>query len=127
MYMLGNHSLVVDSARRAIAEAERCGDDAIMGGAYGVLAVACVLSAQAELGIDCAQRAIALLKKTEHRWSLSYAFWALGLCYSQIGMFQEALAAEHESLLVEWRDLKIDDVAALNQQLRQAGLQPVTF
>jgi len=99
-YALGNHALVIDNARRAIAEAERCGDDAIMGGAYGVLAVACILSAQAELGIDCARRAVVLLKGTKNQWSLSYAYWALGLCCSQTGMFQDALVAERQSLLI---------------------------
>ena len=100
MYMLGNHALVVDYARRAIAEAERCGDDATMGGAYGMLALSCALSGQAAQGIDCGQRAVVLLEKTKNQWSLSYAYWALGLCYSQIGRFQDALSAEQRSLLI---------------------------
>ena len=101
MYMLvGNHALVVDNARRAIAEAERCGDDATMGGAYGVLAVACALSGQTARGIECGQRAVALLEKTDSRRWLSYAYWALGVCCSQTGKFQEALAAEQRSLAI---------------------------
>jgi transcriptional regulator with AAA-type ATPase domain/tetratricopeptide (TPR) repeat protein len=98
MNMLGNHALVVDSARRAIAEAERCGDDATMGGAYGALAIACTLSGQATRGIECAQRAVSLLEKSSNQWSLSYAYWALGLCSGQLGQFHDALAAEERSL-----------------------------
>ena len=95
--MLGEHARVVDHAGRAIAEAGRCGDVATMGGAYGVLAVACVLSGQAERGIECAQRAVRLLEQTTNQWSVSYACWALGLCASQLGRFQEALAAERRA------------------------------
>jgi transcriptional regulator with AAA-type ATPase domain/tetratricopeptide (TPR) repeat protein len=98
MYMLGNHPLVVDYAHWAIAEAERCGDSAMVGSALGVLAVSCVLSGEAEHGIDFGQRAVALLEKTENRWSLSYTYWALGLCAMQLGRFQQALDAEQRSL-----------------------------
>ena len=96
MAMLDNHALVADHAHRAIREAERCDDAATMGGAYGVLAVACALSGQAERGIECAQRAVRLLERTS-QWSLSYACWALGLCASQSGRFREALAAEQRA------------------------------
>jgi len=99
-YMLGDHTRVVDSVRRAIAAAERAGDDATRGGAYGVLAVACVLSGQAEKGIDCGQQAVGLLERTTNLWSLGYAFWALGLCHSQLGNFQSALAAQHRSTAI---------------------------
>ena len=92
-YMLGNHALVADNARRAIAEAERCGDTATMGGAFGVLTVACALSGQAPRGIECGQRAIALLEASAEQWHLSYACWALGLCFTQTGAFAEASGA----------------------------------
>ena len=95
--MLGDHARVVDHAGRAIKEAERCGDAATMGGAYGVLAVACVLSGQAERGIQCAQQAVNLLERTTNQWSLSYAYWAHGLCASQLGRFHEALVAERRA------------------------------
>jgi len=98
IYMLGNHALVAENARRAIAEAARCGDDATMGGAYGVLTIACVLLGQADQGIEHGQRAVKLLENTREQWALSYAYWALGLCYSQIGEFQEAVVAERRAL-----------------------------
>jgi len=95
--MLREHGRVVEHASRAIKEAERCDDAGTMGGAYGVLAVACVLSGQAEQGIGCAQKAVSLLERTTNQWSLSYAWWALGLCASQLGRFHEALAAEQRA------------------------------
>jgi tetratricopeptide (TPR) repeat protein len=100
VYMVSDHALVADAARRAIAEAERCGDRATMGGAWGVLAVACALSGQAAPGIDAARRAIGLLEETDNRWSLSYACWALGLCCSQTGRFAEALSAQQRALTI---------------------------
>ena len=99
-YMLGGHDRVADHARRAIAEAERCGDEATMGAAYGVLALACALSGQGAQGVGCGQRAVVLLEKTGEPWSLSYACWALGLCYSQVAAFPEALAAETRALAI---------------------------
>jgi len=99
-YMLGNHALVAENARRAIAEAEQCGDNATMSGAYGVLAVACALSGQAAHGIECGQRAVMLLEKAPDQWLLCYAYWALGLCYSQTSAFQDAVVAERQALAI---------------------------
>jgi tetratricopeptide (TPR) repeat protein len=99
-YMLADHTLVVENARRAIAEAERCGDNATVGGAYGVLAVACALSGEAARGIDCGQRAVMLLEKTEEQRSLSYAYWALGMCCSQTGAFEDGMVAERRALAI---------------------------
>ena len=88
----------MENAGRSIAEAERCGDDATRGAAYGVLAIACALSGAAQRGIECGRRAVALLEKTKDLWYLSYSYWALGLCCSEIGAFQEALGAERRAL-----------------------------
>jgi tetratricopeptide (TPR) repeat protein len=99
-YMLGNHALGAENARRAIAEAERCGDRGIMGGAYGVLTVVCALSGQAPLGIECGQRAVALLDASPEQWHLCYACWALGLCWIQTGAFAECLAIEGRALAI---------------------------
>jgi tetratricopeptide (TPR) repeat protein len=99
-YMLADHTLVVENARRAIAEAERCGDNATIGGAYGVLAVACALSGEAARGIECGQRAVTLLDKTPDQWSLCYAHWALGLCCSQTGAFEDGIVAQRRALAI---------------------------
>jgi tetratricopeptide (TPR) repeat protein len=98
IYMVRSHTLVMENASRAIAEAERCGDDAISGAAHGVQAIACALSGQPRRGIECGRRAVALLEKTKDLWSLSYSCWALGLSCSQVGAFPEALVAQQRAL-----------------------------
>ena len=99
-YMLVDYTRVLETARRAIAEAERCGDTATIGGAYGVMAVACLLSGQAMRGIECSQRAVLLLDETTDQWALCYAYWALGLCCSHTGAFADGIAAERRALAI---------------------------
>src|SRR5262249_56118065 len=86
--------------RRAMAEAERGGERATMGGAYAVLTIAYALSGQAAQGIESGQRAVKLLENTEDQSTVSYAYWALGLCHTQISEFQEALAAQGRALAI---------------------------
>jgi tetratricopeptide (TPR) repeat protein len=97
-YILGRHDLAGEHARRAIIEAQRCGDTATMGEAYGVLALAGALSGQAAEGIEHGRRAVAFLEKTDEQSSLCYAYWALGLCCSLTGAFADAIAAESRAL-----------------------------
>jgi DNA-binding NtrC family response regulator/tetratricopeptide (TPR) repeat protein len=92
-YMLGPRDLAMEHARRALAEAERCGDPAAMGRAYGVLAVTGALSGEVARGIEDGRRAVTLLEKTEDLTSLCYAYWALGQCCARIGAFEDAMAA----------------------------------
>jgi hypothetical protein len=99
-YIFGAHDLAAENARRAIAEAERCGDEAAMGKAYSVLTLAAGLSGQASRGIEDGHRAVALLEKTKERSWLCYAYWALGLCCAQTGAFEEALTAEGRALAI---------------------------
>ncbi|MGH7323072.1 MAG: AAA family ATPase, partial [Candidatus Rokuibacteriota bacterium] len=97
---VGGHDLAVENGRRAIAEAERSGDEATMGKAHSVLALADAMSGQASRGIEHGQRAVTLLEKTKEQSWLCYAYWALGLCYSQTSAFPEALAAEARALAI---------------------------
>src|SRR5207247_265678 len=46
------------------------------------------------------RRAVALLDVSPEGWSLSYACWALGLCCSQTGAFEEAITVEHRALAI---------------------------
>jgi DNA-binding NtrC family response regulator/tetratricopeptide (TPR) repeat protein len=98
--MLVDYRRVADNARRAIAEAERCGDMTTIGAAYGVMARAYLLSGQAARGIECGQRAVALLDKTVDQSSLALTYWALGLCHSQTGAFQDGMTAERRALAI---------------------------
>src|SRR6266850_3928464 len=82
-HIFSGHDLAVGYARRSIAAAERCGDEVIMGKAYGVLALAGALSSEAARGIEDGHRAVALLEKSKDQAGLCYAYWALGLCCSR--------------------------------------------
>jgi transcriptional regulator with AAA-type ATPase domain/tetratricopeptide (TPR) repeat protein len=96
-YILGSHDQAIECARRAIAAAERCGDDAMKGRAYSVLALAAALSGRATQGMEDGRTAVALLVKTDDRAWLGDAYWALGLCCCQTAAFSEALAAESQA------------------------------
>ncbi|TMB53350.1 MAG: hypothetical protein E6J50_00675 [Chloroflexi bacterium] len=97
-YIFLGHDLATENARRAVAAAERCGDETTMGKAYSLLTLAAGLSGQAARGIEDGRRAVALLEKTNEQSWLCYAYWALGLCCAQTGAFAEALAAEARAL-----------------------------
>src|SRR5262249_24269991 len=46
------------------------------------------------------QGAVALLDASREQWHLSYACWALGLCWSQTGSFAECLEVERRALAI---------------------------
>jgi tetratricopeptide (TPR) repeat protein len=91
---LGDHARTAESAARAFEEAKRGGDEATMGRAYCLLAMEGPLSGQALKGIEHGRQAVALLERTEERWWLGWAHWAVGLNYAQMGEFEPALAAQ---------------------------------
>jgi transcriptional regulator with AAA-type ATPase domain/tetratricopeptide (TPR) repeat protein len=99
-YILGSHEQAVECARHAIVAAEQCGDDAMKGRAYSVLALAAALGGRATEGMEDGRTAVALLEKTGDRAWLGDAYWALGLCCSQTAAFPEALAAEARAQLI---------------------------
>jgi transcriptional regulator with AAA-type ATPase domain len=99
-YMLGSHGMAGEHARRAIGEAEACGDHVTMGNAYSLLALADALSGKAARGIEHGRQAVALLEHTREQSSLSYAYWALGLACTQAGAFEAAIAAETQALRI---------------------------
>jgi len=99
-HIFSGHDLAVGYARRSIAAAEHCGDDAIRGKAHGVLALAGALSSEAAQGIAHGDRAVALLQSLKDPSGLCYAYWALGLCRSQTGDFEAALMAEKRAMAI---------------------------
>jgi tetratricopeptide (TPR) repeat protein len=91
---LNDHTRAVESAHRAIAEAECCGDGATMGKAYGVLAVEAYWAGEGLRGVELGQRGVALLEATGEQWWLGMGLFYLGINHLLIGEFEEALAAE---------------------------------
>jgi transcriptional regulator with AAA-type ATPase domain/tetratricopeptide (TPR) repeat protein len=123
-HILGSHEQAVECARRAIAAADQCGDDAMKGRAYSVLALAAALGGRATAGMEDGRTAVALLEKTGDRVWLGDAYWALGLCCSQTAVFSEALAAEAraQSIAETIGDRRLEASAAWVMGLVQAAM-----
>ena len=90
---LGKQELAVQNARRAIEDAERCGDEATLGKAHGLLALEGHWSGQCVEGIEHGRRAVALLERTTQQWWLGMAHFYVAMNHLTLGRFEEALAA----------------------------------
>ena len=90
---LGNQEVAAQSARRAIDEASRCGDDATLGKAHGLLALEGHWSGSAHDGIRHGREAVARLEGTTQQWWLGMAYFYLAVDHLLIGRFSEALEA----------------------------------
>ncbi len=90
---LGNQELAVQCAGRSIEEASRCGDDATLGKAHGLLALEGHWSGRARDGIEHGRQAVQRLLGTTQQWWLGMAHFYLAMNYLLIGRFPEALAA----------------------------------
>ena len=90
---LGDYERAAEHARLAIDQAERSGDQAMMGKAHCLLAEDTPFSGQAPLGIQHGRQAIALLESTTEGWWLGQAHFAVGLNHAVIGDFGPALEA----------------------------------
>jgi DNA-binding NtrC family response regulator/tetratricopeptide (TPR) repeat protein len=90
---LGDHERAERAARRAIAEAERCGDTATLGKARYVLARGCFWAGRYAEGVAEGERAVALLAGTAERWWLGISHWGVAFNQGFRGQFAPALAA----------------------------------
>src|SRR4030095_902242 len=80
-------------AERAIAEADRCGDDFVKGMAYSVLGQDGPLAGRAPEGIAHGLKAVELLQASEEHWWRGRAHWVVALNYCQTGAFDDASTA----------------------------------
>jgi DNA-binding NtrC family response regulator/tetratricopeptide (TPR) repeat protein len=94
---LGDNERAAQSARRAIAEAGRCGDEATMGKAFYLLAQQGPLSGDTLQGLEHGRQAVALLERTGEQWWIGPAHWIVGLNYAQMGEFGPALEAQERA------------------------------
>jgi class 3 adenylate cyclase/tetratricopeptide (TPR) repeat protein len=90
---LGNQELAAQTALRAIEDAERCGDEATLGKAHGLLALEGHWAGRCLEGIEHGRRAVALLERTSQHWWLGMAHFYVAMNYMTVGRFEEALAA----------------------------------
>ncbi|MBI3028821.1 MAG: hypothetical protein HYY64_04840 [Candidatus Rokubacteria bacterium] len=90
---LGDHDRAAQCAQKAIAEAERSGDEDTIGKAYFLLALEALFSSEFLHGIEHGRRAMALLERSDEPWWVGSAYWVVGLNYSVLGEFEPALEA----------------------------------
>ena len=90
---LGRPETAVECARRAIDEGGRCGDDATVGKAHGLLALEGHWSGAARDGIEHGRTAVARLEGTTQQWWLGMAYIYLGFDYVLLGEWPEAQRA----------------------------------
>jgi tetratricopeptide (TPR) repeat protein len=88
---LGNSTAAIEHARRALEEAARVGDNAIMGKASYTLAREGYMTGTSREGIAHGRQAVALLEGSEERWWLGQALGMLGLLLFHLGDFAPAL------------------------------------
>ncbi len=92
--LLGDHARSEEAARRAQAEAERCGDRATLGMAHYVLAVEGFTTGDAIGGLAHAREAVARMEQAGDRAWLAQACWISGFLQYQLGEFDAAIESE---------------------------------
>jgi class 3 adenylate cyclase/tetratricopeptide (TPR) repeat protein len=97
---LGKQTMAAESARRAIDEAERCGDTATRGKAHGLLALEGHWSGRCEEGIEHGRRAVTLLESTTQQWWLGMAHFYVAVNYLLVGRFPDAIEAAAQARAV---------------------------
>jgi DNA-binding NtrC family response regulator/tetratricopeptide (TPR) repeat protein len=90
---LGDHAEADRSARRAMVEAERAGDEVTAGQASYVLARGGFWSGRFREGLAHGRRAVTLLERSGERWWLGAAHWGVAFNHGFLGEFPAALEA----------------------------------
>jgi len=90
---LADQERTVESARRAMEEAQRCGDQPTLAKGHYLLAFGSFWAGQFREGIEHGRAAVALLEGTDERVWLGQTYWILGLNYSSQGDLGAALDA----------------------------------
>ena len=99
---LGRQDEAALYARRALAEAEACGDDSTRGRACYVLSRAGFWSGQFGAGIDYGRQAVALLARGGDLWWQGQAYWVAGFHFYVLGQFAAAIESmEHAKAIWE--------------------------
>lgn len=94
---LGNQEEAARYARLAIAEAQRCGDEATEGKACYVLSRDAFWAGRFAQGIEDGLRAVDLLERSGERWWAGQAHWVAGFHHYVLGQFREALDSMHRT------------------------------
>jgi tetratricopeptide (TPR) repeat protein len=94
---VGDYDRAAGEARRAIEEAERCGDTATLGKAHYVLARIGFWVGPYTDGVEHGRRAVALLEDHREGLWLGQSHWAVGINHLFMGSFDAALESAHRA------------------------------
>jgi DNA-binding SARP family transcriptional activator/KaiC/GvpD/RAD55 family RecA-like ATPase len=97
---LGDRDRTVESARQAIAAAERAADESTLGKALYVLAMEGWWSGDPTHGIEHGRLAVELLERTSERWWLGQAHFAVAANHVLRGDFDPAIEAATKALAI---------------------------
>jgi DNA-binding SARP family transcriptional activator/KaiC/GvpD/RAD55 family RecA-like ATPase len=97
---LGDRDRTAESARHAVAAAERAEDETTLGKAFYILAMEGWWSGEPRSGIQHGRRAVALLERATERWWLGQAHFAVAANYVLLGEFEPALEAAGHALAI---------------------------
>lgn len=97
---LGDQRRAAESARRAIEEAARCGDEITLGKAHGLLSLEGHWSGKPVEGIEHGERAIALLQWPGQQWWLGMAHFYVAMNHLLAGHFTPARNALAQAQVV---------------------------
>ncbi len=90
---LGHWEQAAEKAHQALEAASPCRDDALMGQAYYLLAMAHDHAGQPALGVQYSRQAVPLLERSNESYPLGRAYLVLGLHALMLGDFAAALDA----------------------------------
>ena len=112
--IMGQRGRATESGRRSLAEAERAGDEELIGSAQYVLAYECYWSGHLEEGVGHAREAVAHLEKGGDRYWLAMAYWVLALNNGPMGEWEASLGAlaRMEAIADATSDPKLQSAAA---------------
>jgi len=83
----------VEYARRALAEATRCDDEATKGKAHFALAYECFWSGRPAEGVERGREAVAHMERTDERRWVGDSYWVMGINHAALGELDQALQA----------------------------------
>ncbi len=92
--LLGDGERAYASARRALDEAQRCGDEVTMGKAHCTLALESFWAGELRQGVEHGRQAVSLLEPREARAWLAVGHWVQGLNHMFLGDYDAAMDTE---------------------------------
>ena len=112
--IIGQRARATESGRRSLAEAERAGNEELIGSAQYVLAYECYWAGQLAEGVRYAREAVLHLEQGGDRYWLAMGYWVLALNNGPMGEWEASLGAlaKMEAIADATSDPKLQSAAA---------------